>query len=155
MTFNYQQVTRHFGHLFPIHIEALCELLIVLRQQFQGDLDLMLILAIISSRAMPARQGQSTDISYSQFISDQSKARADQPINIQSVAECSGIPRETVRRKVNKLESLDFIKRDAHGLLEVTDIAIHKLKPATEATLHYLIALGEGSSIVDAQHIKD
>ncbi len=58
MTFNYQQVTRHFGHLFPIHIEALCELLIVLRQQFQGDLDLMLILAIISSRAMLARQGQ-------------------------------------------------------------------------------------------------
>lgn len=58
MTFNYQQVTRHFGHLFPIHIEALCELLIVLRQQLQGDLDLMLILAIISSRAMPARQGQ-------------------------------------------------------------------------------------------------
>ena len=155
MTFNYQQVTRHFGHLFPIHIEALCELLIVLRQQFQGDLDLMLILAIISSRAMPARQGQSTDMSYSQFISDQSKARADQPINIQSIAECSGIPRETVRRKVNKLESLDLIKRDAHGLLEVTDIAIHKLKPATEATLHYLIALCEGSSIVDAQHIKD
>lgn len=150
MTFNYQQVTRHFGHLFPIHIEALCELLIVLRQQFQGDLDLMLILAIISSRAMPARQGQSTDMSYSQFISDQSKARADQPINIQSIAECSGIPRETVRRKVNKLESLDLIKRDAQGMLEVTDIAIHKLKPATEATLHYLIALGKGSSIVDA-----
>ena len=75
MTLNYQQVTRHFGHLFPIHIEALCELLIVLRQQFQGDLDLMLILAIISSRAMPARQGQTTDMSYSQFISDQSKER--------------------------------------------------------------------------------
>ena len=110
----------------------------------------MLILAIISSRAMPARQGQTTDMSYSQFISDQSKERADQPINIQSIAECSGIPRETVRRKVNKLEALDFIKRDAQGMLEVTDIAIHKLKPATEATLHYLIALGKGSSIVDA-----
>ena len=150
MTLNYQQVTRHFGHLFPIHIEALCELLIVLRQQFQGDLDLMLIFSIISSRAMPARQGQTTDMSYSQFISDQSKERADQPINIQSIAECSGIPRETVRRKVNKLEALDFIKRDAQGMLEVTDIAIHKLKPATEATLHYLIALGKGSSIVDA-----
>ena len=55
-----------------------------------------------------------------------------------------------MRRKVNKLEALDFIKRDAQGMLEVTDIAIHKLKPATEATLHYLIALGKGSSIVDA-----
>ncbi len=152
----YILLLRQYEHHYDIELSAsdppfcLCELLIVLRQQFQGDLDLMLILAIISSRAMPARQGQTTDMSYSQFISDQSKERADQPINIQSIAECSGIPRETVRRKVNKLEALDFIKRDAQGMLEVTDIAIHKLKPATEATLHYLIALGKGSSIVDA-----
>lgn len=151
MALDYEQVTNHFGHIFPVHIEALCELLIVLREQFLGDLDLMLILAIISSRAIPARQGQTNDMSYADFISDHNKDRADQPINIQSIAQCSGIPRETVRRKVNKLEELEFIKRDSQGLLEVTDTTIHKLKPATEASLQYLIALGKGSSALESQ----
>ena len=112
---NYEKVTRNFGHLFPAHVEALCELLIVLRQQFFGDLDLMLILAIISSRALPARQ--SSNMTYKQFISDSHKQRADQPINIQSVAECSGIARETVRRKVHKLEDLGVRSRMINNVL--------------------------------------
>lgn len=143
MSFSYEKITNHFGHIFPTHVEALCELLITLRQQFLGDLDLMLVLAIISSRALPARQA--SNMTYSEFISDHSKKRADQPINSQSIAECSGIARETVRRKVNKLEDLGFIERDSSGMLKVTDKAIHLLKPATEASLNYLIALGESS----------
>lgn len=139
MPFSHTTVTRHFGHIFPIHVEALCELLIILRQQFFGDLDLMLILAIISSRAIPARHA--SQMTYAEFISNASKQRADQPINIQSIAECSGIPRETVRRKVHKLEELGFIERNSNGMLTVTDKAIHQLKPATEASLHYLVAL--------------
>ncbi len=171
MPFSHEKVTNHFGHIFPTHVEALCELLIVLRQQFFGDLDLMLILAIIGSRALPARQ--TSNMTYAEFISDNNKKRADQPINIQSIAECSGIPRETVRRKVNKLEDLGFIERDSNGMLKVrkvnkledlgfierdsngmlkvTDKAIHQLKPATEASLHYLIALGESSTAAENQ----
>ena len=56
MPFSSEKITSHFGHIFPTHVDALCELLIELRQQFFGDLDLMLILAIIGSRALPARQ---------------------------------------------------------------------------------------------------
>ena len=149
MPFSHEKVTNHFGHIFPTHVEALCELLIALRQQFFGDLDLMLILAIIGSRALPARQ--TSNMTYAEFISDNNKKRADQPINIQSIAECSGIPRETVRRKVNKLEDLGFIERDSNGMLKVTDKAIHQLKPATEASLHYLIALGESSTAAESQ----
>lgn len=127
-------------------MDALCELLIVLRQQFFGDLDLMLILAIIGSRALPARQ--TSNKTYAEFISDNTKDRADQPINIQSIAECSGIARETVRRKVHKLEELGFIARDPSGMLTVTDKAISQLAPATEASLQYLITLGSSSLAV-------
>ena len=118
----------------------------MLRQQLFGDLDLMLILAIIGSRALPARQ--TSNMTYAEFISDNTKDRADQPINIQSIAECSGIARETVRRKVHKLEELGFIARDPSGMLTVTDKAISQLAPATEASLQYLITLGSSSLAV-------
>ena len=143
MPLSYEKVTDNFGQIFPTHVEALCELLIILRQQFLGDLDLMLILAIISSRTLPARQA--SNMTYTEFISDDSKQRADQPINIQSIAECSGIPRETVRRKVRKLEELGFIERDCNGMLKITDKAVSQLKPATKASMHYLVALGDSS----------
>lgn len=146
MPFSSEKITSHFGHIFPTHVDALCELLIVLRQQFFGDLDLMLILAIIGSRALPARQ--TSNMTYAEFISDNTKDRADQPINIQSIAECSGIARETVRRKVHKLEDLGFIARDPSGMLAVTDKAINQLAPATEASLQYLITLGSSSLAV-------
>lgn len=146
MPFSSEKIISHFGHIFPTHVEALCELLIVLRQQFFGDLDLMLILAIIGSRALPARQ--TSNMSYAEFISDNTKDRADQPINIQSIAECSGIARETVRRKVHKLEDLGFIARDTQGMLTITDKAINQLAPATEASLQYLITLGSSSLAV-------
>lgn len=148
MPLSYEKITNNFGHIFPAHVEALCELLIVLRQQFLGDLDLMLILAIISSRALPARQ--SSSMSYKQFINDHNKKRADQPINIQSVAECSGIARETVRRKVHKLEALGFIERDNHGMLTVTVKALNTLAPATEASLQYLVAIVSSNDTVKA-----
>ncbi len=153
MPFSYEKITSHFGHIFPTHIEALCELLIVLRQQFFGDLDLMLILAIISSRALPARLASS--MTYAEFISDDSKDRADQPINIQSIAECSGIPRETVRRKVHKLEELGFIERDPSGMLKITDKAAQQLKPATEASLHYFLALADSSAAAEKDKATD
>ena len=146
MPLSYEKITYNFGHIFPAHVEALCELLIALRQQFFGDLDLMLILAIISSRALPARQ--SSSMSYKQFINDHNKKRADQPINIQSVAECSGIARETVRRKVHKLEELGFIERDSHGMLTVTVKAFNTLAPATEASLQYLVAIVSSNDTV-------
>ena len=146
MPFSSEKITSHFGHIVPTHVDALCELLIVLRQQFFGDLDLMLILAIIGSRALPARQ--TSNMTYAEFISDNTKDRADQPINIQSIAECSGIARETVRRKVHKLEDLGFIARDPSGMLTVTDKAINQLAPATEASLQYLITLGSSSLAV-------
>ena len=141
MPSNYQQVTTHFGHVFPTHIEELCELLIVLRKQFFGDLDLMLILAIIGSRTIPARQ--SSAMTYEEFMASDKEVVQAQAINIQSIAECSGIARETVRRKIQKLETLGLVERDEQGLLSVTNKATTDLSASTEASLQYLVALGD------------
>ncbi|MGO5000087.1 DeoR family transcriptional regulator [Oceanisphaera sp. W20_SRM_FM3] len=141
MPFNYQQVTTHFGHIYPAHVEELCELLIVLRKQFFGDLDLMLILAIIGSRTLPARQ--STAMTYQEFMANDKDVVQVQAINIQSVAECSGIARETVRRKIQKLETLGLVVRDEQGMLSVTAKAATNLSDSTEASLQYLAALGD------------
>lgn len=143
MPFSYENITTHFGHIFPTHVEELCELLIVLRKQFFGDLDLMLILAIIGSRALPARQARA--MTYDEFLTDNNKNRTQHPINIQSVAECSGIARETVRRKVNKLVEVGFVERDTNGMLKITAQATNELAPSTEASLQYLVALGASS----------
>ncbi|MEY6434203.1 helix-turn-helix domain-containing protein [Thioalkalicoccus limnaeus] len=59
-------------------------------------------------------------MSYDEFMS---RARPDNepaPINLQSIADYSGIPRETVRRKVRDLEAQGWIIRRDNGYLIAT-----------------------------------
>lgn len=140
----------HFGRIWPVHVQEFAELLIALRRQFRGDLDLMLVLAVIGSRTLPARRLQG--LSYQEFA-DGAVGKRDErprPINIKSVAECSGIPRETVRRKVRTLESMGWVERSENGSLVVSERARGELAPATEATLGYLSAIG--SAVLDTMN---
>ena len=41
-----------FGRIWPAHNDAFCELIVSLRRHFGGDLDRMLVLAIIGSRTL-------------------------------------------------------------------------------------------------------
>jgi DNA-binding IclR family transcriptional regulator len=63
------------------------------------------------------------------------------PINLQSIADYSGIPRETVRRKLRDLERLGWIIRRDKGYLIATAKAAQDLAPATEATQRYLLTV--------------
>ena len=63
------------------------------------------------------------------------------PINIHSVAEFSGIPRETVRRKVRNLQDRGWVERDARGLLRISRRAAGDLENATSESIAYLAAL--------------
>ena len=65
--------------------------------------------------------------------------KAPAPINLQSIAEYSRIPRETVRRKLRDLERLGWIIRGDNGYLITTVQATRDLTPATEETLRYLL----------------
>jgi DNA-binding IclR family transcriptional regulator len=59
-------------------------------------------------------------------------------INALSIAEYTGIPRETVRRKVNELIQKGWVTRDDNGDLVPTPKAAQDLSQSTDATLDYL-----------------
>jgi hypothetical protein len=125
--------------MWPVHDDAFGELMVALRQHFGGDLDRVLVLAIIGSRHL-SRRGIA-DMSYSHFMSGDQSEPTPAPINTQSIADYSGIPRETVRRKVRDLEALGWIRRTEQGHLFATKQAAQDLASATEATLHYLASV--------------
>jgi len=81
-------------------------------------------------------------------------------INVQSVADFSGIPRETVRRKVNALQDRGWVTRTADGRLGVTRIAAEELQGATGNTIAYLSSLlmafeQARASDPDRSHLQD
>jgi hypothetical protein len=128
-----------FGRIWPVHNDAFCELLVVLRRHFGGDLDRMLVLAIIGSRTLA--RGRIDGFSYDQFMTGDRVEDERAPINLQSIAYYSGIPRETVRRKLRDLERLGWISRREKGYLIATSRAAEDLAPATEATMRYLLTI--------------
>jgi CRP-like cAMP-binding protein len=139
MDFGHDDLTRDFGRIWPVHVEHFTELLIALRRQFDGDLDRMLVLAVIGLRTLPARRVR--QLSYADFEAGMT-VEEPSPINVQSIAETSGIPRETVRRKVQALEAAGWIERRDDGYLAVSAKAREDLAPGTEATFRYLVAVG-------------
>ncbi|KAA6184488.1 hypothetical protein F2Q65_12305 [Thiohalocapsa marina] len=139
MTFDYEDLARHFGHIWPVHVEEFTALLIALRRQFGGDLDRMLVLAIIGSRTLSRRRIDG--LSYDDFTVLRRNEHAPDPINLQSIADCSGIPRETVRRKIRDLEAAGWIVKRENGYLLASAAAASDLAPMTEATMRYLVMI--------------
>ena len=148
MPFDYNTLTQNFGRIWPTHVNSFAELMITLRKHFRGDLDLLLVIAVIGSRTLPSRRIDG--LAYEHFERGETLESPGDPINVQSVADCTGIPRETVRRKVRDLIETGWVSTDEGGALEVTDQAARDLMPATEATLRYLVTVG--AACVDAVH---
>jgi hypothetical protein len=149
MGFGAADLSKHFGRIWPVHVEHFAELLIALRREFDGDLDRMLVLAIIGLRTLPPRRVQA--LSYEEFDAGR-LVREPDPINVQSIADTSGIPRETVRRKVAELERKGWVERLESGHLAVAARAREELVPATEATMRYLVAIGAACVAAQSGH---
>ncbi len=81
-------------------------------------------------------------LNYADFLEGKRAVGVPQRINIQSVADSTGIPRETVRRKIRRLIERGWVKKNEDGTLEVTASAAVDLAPATQATFDYFLALG-------------
>lgn len=125
---------------FKAHVRGFCELLIHLRSALGNDLDMVLILAVIAERQYSARQqtgepGQSGD--------DPARQTYPTGINALSVAEYTGIPRETARRKIALLISNGWVLRDPCGILSPTPKAAVDLAHSTAATLRYLSVIAQ------------
>ncbi|SFQ21868.1 hypothetical protein [Tranquillimonas alkanivorans] len=133
-------IKKNFRTVWPVHLAGFTRLLVQLRKRFDGDLDLPLVLAVIGSRTQP--EHWAVELMDLGIMTSGSVPKSRQlPINIQSVAEYSGIPRETVRRKVAILQERGRVTRAADGRLAVAQSTAHDLEDATGETIDYLTSL--------------
>jgi hypothetical protein len=126
-----EQQLRQLAAIWPVHVRAFARFLPILRAQFGGDLDAMLVLTLVSVGT------EHPDWPAALLETGPPRGRA-RPTNASSIAQASGIPRETVRRKLNALYARGWIERGAGGTWRPTRSAADDLRPATQATLDYL-----------------
>lgn len=129
----------HFGRIHAESVAALCHYLIDCRRFFNGDLDLFLVLVIIGERSFA--QHNAPDISFAQWEVAAVNSVRREAINLQSIADYSGIPRETVRRKLDWLIKRGWVARDHRRYFYATDQAKRDLETLTKGNLRYLTHL--------------
>lgn len=135
-----EKLRRHFGKMHALHVAALTRHLVACRRVCDGDLDLFLVLTIIGERTFTARNAPD-DMTHDDFLQRSVQSLQPEAINLQSIADYSGIPRETVRRKIQILEEKGWIIKDERNFITVTDTAKSDLSELTESIFKYLVTI--------------
>lgn len=125
---------------FSAHVRAFSRLLIELRSELGNDLDMVLILSVIAERHYAAMERSALSKSRS---SEALQWFGDCGINAHSVALYTGIPRETVRRKIKMLVERAWVECDTHGNLTPTARAAEDLAKGTAETQKYIRSVTE------------
>lgn len=134
------QLYEHFGEIWRQHNRGFTLLLVECRKLFAGDLDQMLILSVIGARTLTADRARG--VNYEDFLLGRRGNGPRGRINTQSIAESTGIPRETVRRKLQLLIDRGWVYRCDEGGFAVSDHAALEMASATQATFDYLLDVG-------------
>ncbi len=132
-------IRQNFGTVWPAHVEALTRFLIACRHHMDGDLDRLLILCVIGDRTL-SRGRTPPEMTYDDFNDENREPIEPEGLNARSIADFSGIPRETVRRKVQDLIDLGWVERHGNDL-RATDRARIDLISLTESSLDYLVSM--------------
>lgn len=121
--------------------------LLRLYRAFEGDMAEMIVLGEIAQRNAsrlfaPASSNGGTP---SEEVLRDPARRRDYllPCNALSVADTTGIPRETVRRKVNKLIGRGWIAREADGYLYATPAVAEHFEAFNLETFNGVLAAAE------------
>lgn len=131
-----QLYTAEFSTAQSMWVEEFLVLLLKLRETFGNDLDKVIILSTIGQRrlrdpAMPA-------LSHAEAVGERSSEWTGAYTNVDALARATGIPRESVRRKVNELIADQLVVRNEAGGLTVNPGAAARLAPATMVTIEML-----------------
>lgn len=129
-------IDRNFHDIQPAWVEDHLRLLLFLRRKFGNDLDKVIILAVIG-QVMFAR-GEPVGEGYHDILVSQEEYHADHLTNVESIAMATGIPRESVRRKVCELIDQGWVKRDGKRRLLVTNLATIELEEGTRITFRMM-----------------
>ena len=122
---------------WPLHVENFTWFLIQCRRYFNGDLDRLLVFYVISARSLLTKS-MLEDRTIENLGLDHSHQEAIRPANLQTIADCSGLPRETARRKLQDLTVLGWVNRDERGNFSTTKKAIADLAALREMEIEYL-----------------
>lgn len=120
----------HFSTLQPVWVEQHLKLLCALRHVFGSDLDKPIILGVIGQRHFTTVTDQ--PYSHSEALQHGPPADMSRLTNVESIASATGIPRETVRRKVGEMVEAGWIVKGERGRLSVTAAATAALSGATD-----------------------
>lgn len=134
------RLERNFGKLHALHVAAFTRHLIECRHACDGDLDLFLVLTIIGERTF-SPQFAPEAMTHTEFLEGTVGSVEPLAINLQSIADYSGIPRETVRRKIAELEAKGWVQRGPDGFITATRAASADLEPLTRSSITYVAGM--------------
>jgi hypothetical protein len=134
-------------------VEGFLKLMVELRRVFGNDLDKVIILSTIGRRMI--RDSSLPQVSHADARSRPFPQRAGADINIDALSRASGIPRESVRRKVNELVAAGFVARNPQRGLIIAPGTLDRLSATTMVTIAmldelvatYLAALCRGGAV--------
>lgn len=132
-----RSVEDSFGLIWPRHVNNLNRFLIAAREAFDGDLDLFLVLAIIGDRSFAAHKVDPS-LTFDDWQARDEPMVTPEGINVRSISHFSGIPRETVRRKLAILIEKGWVVRGEDNSLSATVKARKELAPLTKGSIRYL-----------------
>ena len=118
-------------------LSGLSECLLSVRSHFGGDLDRFLIFLTIAIRTAEHPAGRAIDP-----MAVRQGAVLEYPslyTNVRSIAESTGLPYETVRRKLQALIEAGWIERKERGL-SLTVQASHEFRPIREKLFGTVLA---------------
>jgi len=135
-------ISANYPRVAAILASSLLDVLLVAREDI-GDLDSYTILLAAASRACQSPE----------FMALDSKAYLDGdlteiptlPVNARSLADMTGIPKETVRRKVNELIAGGYLRRVGNNLAITPHLVTRIARARTKlirlaATAHTVVA---------------
>lgn len=117
-----ERYAKHAGEISLVMGSFFLRYLSGIYREFHGDLAMVIILGEVGHHNMShcySGQGQSTRVDRMK-LGDPSSWRELRPCNAFSLSVSTGIPRETVRRKIKALVSKGWLKRNNKGEVFIT-----------------------------------
>ena len=122
---NYASVSRFL-------VSPMVDFLAAARDAFDGDLDRALIFLVVALRTAEHREIE--DIRLEDVLAGKVESYPSLLTNVRSIAESTGIPRETVRRKVAALIAKGWLERRGDELT-ITTLSTREATPFREVIL--------------------
>ncbi len=126
------------SRLFSNHLRKLYS-------DFDGDLVMALVFSEVAmrnmSRVLPLLAAQRRRPAMPlEAILKQVEKEMVMPCNALSIAEATGIPRETARQKIAKLEKKGWVMRPKHNMVLITAKSVERLRGRAEEMVVELLA---------------